>query len=335
MDTFTKQGMILVGCVCAVLLFLVIASGGSDDKESSQVATSIQSEPGESAIDPQTNEPNPEAIDPVKWRAAKVQRGIPRTLDLSLKDAPKEIGAFALKVPVVNDLVGVNVRFTSERRCETGDLDLLIREKTLDRSSPFLLTLERLDGMSKSKGKENIKVINPRNIETGMSAALAVPPSKSPVHYGLFICRDSQNTGSCLDKRIENLNRLLSLHFNGTPDKPADRVYFFQYLVLENNTFTAVNSLMDRKSYSSLEKYLAQRTRNQFGAKNMSAKAQNINQTIRSAPVQVTENGFVANLPRHDRGLCQKEAPLQLSAEQLRKVREINERRRKKGLIKK
>ena len=333
MDTFTKQGIILVGCVCSVLLILVIASGGSKDGGASQVASSIQTEPAESAIDPQTKEPKPETIDPVKWRAAKAQRGIPRTLDLSLREAPEEIGAFALKVPVVNGLVGAKIRFTSERRCETGDLDLLIREKTLDRDAPFLLTLERLDGV-KSKGKENVKVINPRNIETGLSAALAVAPSDTPVNYGLFICRDSKNTGSCLDKRIENLNRLLSMHFNGTPDKPADRVYFFQYLILENNTFTAVNSLMDPKSYSSLEKYLAQRTKNQFGSKNMSSKAQNINQTIRSAPVEVTENGFVANLPRHDRGLCQQEAPLKLSAEQLRKVAEINKRRREKGLIK-
>lgn len=312
MDSFTKQGLTLTAAVAVVLLLLLLVQG-EGDKPSVEESILLPGETLDEDAHPQAKIP-PEKIDPERWFQAPLSMRIPEVLDLSLNDAPEELHAMAYKLPSDQGFINVPLYFRSTRRCMWGDMDLLFSEFKKDSSAPIIVSLEPLNGNRQGFGQKYFKKISPSELDGGRNITLRIPESDRPRHLGLFICRDASGTQSCLGKDMTDLGDLLDKHLFGDPPK-GEYIFFFQYLLLDNNTLTAINpgGLENPggtdSGYQSMNSYLSRRTNDSLASGSAGETARRINSVVKSLPVVLDPPFVRVDLPRNDRGICAQEQP--------------------------
>lgn len=322
MDTFTKQGLILAATFVAALGILLVVTKSNTPTTEGGVPTELinQASPDEgdsSAGDSLTPEQRAQGrIDPKKWLAAEAGEGIPNTLDLSLLGAPKELSAKAIKFPLDGKDINVSIRIISTERCMVGDLDAIVREASLDTSAKFLLSIEPLTGSDKDFGPASKTTLDPRGLDSTQTFTLKIPVGENPEHLGLFICRDAAGSGKCREKDAVDIGKLLSdhMHMKATA---ADRIYYFQYLLLDHNTLTVVGGDVEPTSGAAFSGYLTSRTGNALGAGSAADAAATLNATIRSATVTLKDFFIELDLPRSQPGKCPGGGPMRVPVEKI------------------
>lgn len=298
MNTFTKQALVFAGGAIGVLLLLFVFTQGGQEQVGPE---SVYQQAGEATGD-STDNPNDTSaekkVDPVRWLRAAYGPKVPSVIDLSLLGAPKELAAKAIKFPSTDALVNVQVRIKSTGRCMMGDLDLIVQDWAQDRSAPFIVTLEPLSGELPSGEAAYSYPLDPMALEASVTAALRTPKLNNAEHYGIFICRDAAKKGSCRDKIATDISPLIEQYRWSTPPTVQDRIYYFQYVLAERDTFTVTSAELKPDDYKSMNAYLGNRIGNSAVAASGSATAERLNNIIRSATAELEDDFIVIDLPR-------------------------------------
>jgi hypothetical protein len=206
---------------------------------------------------------------------------------------------------------------TSEKRCMMGDIDII--KKDLEHSSKpkLLLTLESLD-----PGDTNFPpVVNEVSLDSltgGYDVSFVVPDGADTYHLGLFVCSDSLGQNRCFvkDKQVEDLNNVLNQYMmleqkqkyqkdrNLPVDRETveaeDRIYFFNYLLINGNQLSVLDSSAAKPAYESLKKYLAAAGESAGVVLDVPVQVERLNTALRSMPVAVDGLDMKLNFPVFD-----------------------------------
>lgn len=113
--------------------------------------------------------------------------------------------------------------------CHRGDLEAI--KALVGEGGSMLLTIEPLSHAF--SGADSAKVASKRvavsSLEQGMTTDLELAASADGA-YGIYLCSDTQGSGSCASKSPANYNELLSQTSVGSD---RDAVFFFQMIVLK------------------------------------------------------------------------------------------------------
>ena len=304
MDPLSKQPLAFVASL--VLVFIVIAIYQARDTTPTTTATTVNELIDENGrAKPSDRSPTERAEELLRGNFTATANGV--VIDLSSLDAPKEINARALKLSRAKD--GFNLLFTvySQRRCMIGDFDIVRKELTRSPESKLLLTLEPL--LPTDDLPPQSKEISLAGIESGMRFSMAIPERAEPTHFALYICKVSDGSSTCGDKSVEDLNLVMENYdFPGAAsEKPKDKIYYFQYFLLDANSLTSFKNEIELETYGKMKRYLTTRLNNTFAAQEVSDRVKQLNWTIRSESAKFERNRILLNLPRADSGKCQEE----------------------------
>ena len=336
MDHFNNQiRLIVAGAVIGLIVLAVATSRSSGGAEGGGTGTgrtpvSAKDLPPKSELVQMSPEERKEVID--SYFSTPLTVAIPDTVDLSLFDAPAEIGARAIKIPLDAKEMSISAQLTSARRCAHGDFDII---RTEMRYSPpgtkLLISIEPLGRNSTYKAVS--ETITPEEIESGKTVTFNVPTTQEAEHLGLYICKDSHGGSRCSSKQVIDLGPLMStytkLKDGESPPTPSDKVYFFQYLLLEKNAVTWFKNEVPRKNYTALGEYLGSRGSNMAVALDIAERVEHLNNTVRSATAEVRNGQLLINLPQNDFGLCRRQG-VGLPPEVLNQLRAEAAKKRKK-----
>lgn len=194
-----------------------------------------------------------------------------------------------------------------------GDMDIIRREVNHSKNPRLLMTLEPMIPGNYALPKL-VKEVSLSQLSPGKSFTFVLPESIMPQHLGLYICLDSAGTNTCRNKMVTDLANLDKNFAGQSPDEEnrqffravSDKVYFFHYFLLEGQSLMAFDNLMEKSSYPTLRKYLENRLGDSNAAGDISAQLRQLNGTIASMPAKVTRQFVQINLPRYERGECEK-----------------------------
>jgi hypothetical protein len=148
----------------------------------------------------------------------------------------------------------------ARRGCTGGDLDAIGLDWKYSRHRRLLLSLEGLD--KAASFKPIALSVSPQQLLNGYEAEIEVPQGQGSRQLGVFLCRDADQRGSCADKPLTDINKMILEHMQlghamETRDAP-DRTYFFQYLLDEGDGSFSVfdQDLPSGDSFAKLKNYL-------------------------------------------------------------------------------
>jgi hypothetical protein len=126
-----------------------------------------------------------------------------------------------------------------------------------------------------------------------------LPLSDSEPHlYAILICKDSQASGTCLDKDAQDISKVLERYGpTQTVDSEApDRLYFIQFLKAEKDAVLALNAPPTESEF-----------RGFVGTSKLSPRGESVREkavVLNSIPLTATTNGATLILPYFDRNKC-------------------------------
>jgi hypothetical protein len=261
------------------------------------------------------------AASPPPAPAAEVQivNRPPQEVSSEVSYSPEEerIGLKKKMLPLGEQGRVLHFSITSEKRCMMGDVDII--KKDLEHSSKpkLLLTLESL-----VPGDTGFPpVVNEVSIDSltgGYDVSFVVPEGVNIYHLGLFVCSDSQGLGRCFvnDKQVEDLNNVLNqymmleqkqkyqkdrnLPVNRETVEAEDRIYFFNYLLINGNQLSVLDSSVAKSAYEGLKNYLAASGESTGVVLDVPARVEKLNTALRSMPVAVDGLEMKLNFPVFD-----------------------------------
>lgn len=129
----------------------------------------------------------------------------------------------------------ITIETIPQKSCFIGDLDLMAFDMKLSKTAYFTLTLESIAGDSLSIAPtilDNEVLAGPQTVR------IYIPKISEPKLLGLFICKDSNRSGSCKNKRIDSIVDVIRQYSKVNDPQlldPAknfpDRVFYFNALV--------------------------------------------------------------------------------------------------------
>ena len=180
--------------------------------------------------------------------------------------------------------------------CMKGDIDV-IEASMKDGKSKLLLSLEPLSGRSGAK----TQTLDLNRLREGGLYTFSVDYSQLEQGMGLYICRDSDNSGRCFNKKIISMSQLSDTFFN--PNRKLnltkDPVYYFQMFIADQGRLEIPGS----NSFSSskrkhLMQYLASKgTEQKNGAKKMAALTHEMHAKVSSIPIRIEGKTLTMVLP--------------------------------------
>jgi len=188
--------------------------------------------------------------------------------------------------------------------CREGDLDAIKGDLDLSEVKRVILTIEEL---VPSDGQVPLysKPVHFSLLERGGNLRVDLPRPAAPRQLGLFICKDSSNTGRCNDKKVMRIDEILMEHQRYGKKEAGvlvdDRVYFFQYFFVDGNGSFATfqNAPVAKETFANLSEKLAQ----YFPVERLEAErqvlqqAQNTIRKVDSLPLLTEKQGVAALLP--------------------------------------
>ena len=217
---------------------------------------------------------------------------------------------------------------SSDARCMVGDLDIIGKELEHSPESKLLLTIEPLQPTD--DGPYVSKEITIAKIAGGVRIPLLLPRSDGLRHMALYVCKDSTGEGRCRDKSVGDLNKVYQAYYPLNGGKPVsdsyratDKIYFFQYLLLDGDSLVAFDTEATVKESEKLESYLVERTRKTSEAREVVGRVSKMNDTINSVPVAFTGSYIHLDLPRLDQSICAAAGPQPLPEEMVRGPRDV------------
>lgn len=217
---------------------------------------------------------------------------------------------------------------SSDARCMVGDLDIIGKELEHSPESKLLLTIEPLQ--PSDDGPYVAKEITIAKIAGGVRIPLLLPRSDGLRHMALYVCKDSTGEGRCRDKSVGDLNKVYQAYYPLNGGKPVsqnyratDKIYFFQYLLLDGDSLVAFDTEATVKASDKLEGYLVERTRKSSEAREVVGRVSKMNDTINSVPVTFTGSYIHLDLPRLDQSICAAAGPQPLPEEMVRGPRDV------------
>ena len=212
---------------------------------------------------------------------------------------------------------------SSDGRCMVGDLDIIGKELEHSPESKLLLTVEPLQPTD--DGPYVSKEITIARIAGGVRIPLLLSRGEGLRHMALYVCKDSTGEGRCRDKSVVDLNKVYQTYYPLNGGKPVgenyratDKIYFFQYLLLDGDSLVAFDTEATVKESKQLEGYLVERTRKSSEAKEVVSRVSQMNDTINSVPVTFTGSYIHLDLPRLDQSICAAAGPKPLPEEMVR-----------------
>ncbi len=246
-------------------------------------------------------------------------------------DAPETLGAQHTTLPAGENSLVFRVLLISEGRCMEGDLDIIRHEMKDSPEGKLLITLEPV-----RPGDAGVDTIAPQaqeialsGLQAGTAFSFPLSPSASTQHLGLFICKDTQGKNRCAGKQVVDLAGRSGLGQPAAGGDKADKIYFFEYFMLQDNGITAFDNEKLLSAGGDLERYLVNRIGQQGEAQKIASSVHRINSAVRSVSARLSPDTILVNLPRYERGVCMKEGielPVDKLKEQLKKKKERERR---------
>ncbi|HQH26422.1 MAG TPA: hypothetical protein PLP17_03425 [Oligoflexia bacterium] len=230
---------------------------------------------------------------------------------------------------------------TAERRCQMGDVDIIAADLAHSPSPRLILTLESLIP-NDANFQPIVNEVTTANLKSGYIVSFLIPEGLDTLHLGLFLCSDSQNENRCFSKNklVEDLNTVQSaydkikqreryqkqrdLPVSGETVEAADRVYFFNYLLISGEVLSVIDSTTPKTNYDKLRTFLGSSASRAL-ASEITAQVERFNNTLRSMPVNIQGRDMKLNFPVFDMYEC----PAAKKA--MKRVRELREEKSKQG----
>jgi len=186
--------------------------------------------------------------------------------------------------------------FKTERKwCTPGDLDTILKTVKNKSSKELLVTLENISDKT-VHGKFRMSV---NDLIKGNNLAFITAASSHTESLGLFICRDTNRSGSCQSKEImsqDEISRQLAANRQASSKK--DYVYYFQNVLLSNGKLQIYRSANAEISMApGLQDFLE----STYNLKEVDfQRATQLNSTIRSVPAMIIDKRILLTLPYND-----------------------------------
>ncbi|MFN8389654.1 MAG: hypothetical protein U0136_05135 [Bdellovibrionota bacterium] len=154
---------------------------------------------------------------------------------------------------------------TTSNGCTWGDYDAIQLELQDSKNKRLLVSLEPIGVKGASTMTTDITSFD---LEKGFVTTYQLPASGKPQHYGLYICKDSDRTGSCGGKPATDVQAVLESHLTPMDAKTGalgkrpetkqatDKTYYFAYLLADGNNLYVMKNQMQESDYATLGDYL-------------------------------------------------------------------------------
>lgn len=220
------------------------------------------------------------------------------------------------KVSLVNGKKGrvISVSTGSSGRCMVGDLDIISKELDYSRNRRLILSIEPLF-KGKASFSPRAKRITEAQIARGQSFTFTFPYSEEPWHAAIYLCKDSSVEGLCSGKEIHDVNgvynhyrKILTKGILGPMEEPSDKIYFFQYVLIQGDTITAFDNQSLVENNRAFEHQLRPILSSAVQANSVAKRVYSLTNRIRSASISTADNSsrLRLDLPHLERGACQE-----------------------------
>lgn len=327
---------ILIGVVLGALLLL-------SSKETISPKVAVNNDGPSSDFGSQTRPPNPqtsphgeESPAPVGSPTSLAPTALPQALptlseadrrpppmpewyDTAITDVPREsldqgvdptIGARTRTLPQRDKGSVLKVKFRNTGRCTLGDLDI-IKDGMRAPGSKLLLTVEPL-GLNKVEAA-GASEVGLDTIEGNGAVEVLVSNPETPTVYGLYLCRDSDDSGLCGRKRLVP---------PGAPVEPgkeqsvktsellADPIWYFNPVVIRENKITAFKQpYKEPDYYKTLGAFISSIAPAAAAGQDAIEIIKDTNDIIRSGSLQLEGSEATIDLPKFEQKWCNELLP--------------------------
>jgi len=235
----------------------------------------------------------------------------------------EEINFKSLQISCERKECTLKLAVIKSETCQLGDFDAI--EADLTKTSDDQIALLSLEPLGESDFSPLAISVTLDQIRRGFSYKFQFPKPTSPVQLGLFICKDAKKENRCITKKYTEIDRLF---FDATERssfeqgyRSPDRIYFFQYLLLEHDSVSVFTSStpdgLSEDIFKARTRFVG--SRYPTGKRKAASElilAQNITLVLRSLPLKFFNSAVYVILPKY-RG--RKECPAHPMWEQYKK----------------
>lgn len=309
---------VLLGVVCTLLVTLRFML--DTKRQGTDVATTQVETPGDgespAGTDGDRPAPTPSVVagqsaDP---STASPLSSVAPVQQPNIESEP-ELKVVTKQLPGNDQGVMFHLTLTSDSRCMIGDVDVIRQELGHSPDSKLIVSIESLFPQTDPSPPVTREIALDR-ILTGARLSLFVPRSADVRHLGFFICKDSTGEGRCANKEIVDLNSVFQTYFPvGTIAKPltnykaSDKVYFFQYLMLDGDTLHSFDTETTVRRPALLERFLVGKLDSAVAARSVVERVSFLNKVIRSIPLTISGSYILLDLPHIDPAACRVAGP--------------------------
>lgn len=128
-------------------------------------------------------------------------------------------------------------------KCRMGDVNAIVAEAEIVPNSSYVLMFEPL---LKGRGKPHIQSLSLKDITGGITTQINFSLKDDLSLYGISLCRDSSNEGTCHKKMAANIDDIL-IDYYGDPGEFArkakvDKTYFHAFLGIRRRPFFKIRA---------------------------------------------------------------------------------------------
>ncbi len=195
-----------------------------------------------------------------------------------------------------------------------ADMHRMARERANPAATELLLTIEPLVRSSFRPVVESLSLT-----EVDPKRSFVLPRTPDRTLAGVFICMAEGRQGearACRDKKIVPYDKLLqdyrveidpktgSIHKRPSSGPVEDKVYFFRYLILQDDFVYFASQPMTDARYKALASLLASKApRDGKGTEELVGAVKALNE-LKSVPLQKDGDQLIVSLPFHDQTKC-------------------------------
>lgn len=206
------------------------------------------------------------------------------------------------------------VRLDARKVCAAGDFDAIKAELEKRPQTRVLLTVEP-PSAGEAIPAPIVRTMSLQELTNGGDFRFALPPSARRASLGIFLCSDGDKIGRCAGKVNVDINKI----FTATLQKDwgvapiADKIYFFQYLLLRDGTLETLTRVnVTPFTFRKIAAYASARLGGSLPEATQTGiqESAQLTRTLKSMPLEETKGAdVVLPLPRYDKSVCGKTDP--------------------------